>query len=101
MSKDQTIGALILAACAVIAIGYTVGLFLYPLVIRPWLNIGENASIQFWLIAVPVFVGFMAILLIGAWIGYTMTTTPTPKPIEEIQAQEPETTDSPTATKKP
>ncbi|PIU58843.1 transcriptional regulator, partial [Candidatus Bathyarchaeota archaeon CG07_land_8_20_14_0_80_47_9] len=29
----------------------------------------------------------VGILLIGAWIGWTMATTPPPKPIEEITAE--------------
>jgi predicted DNA-binding transcriptional regulator len=34
-----------------------------------------------------VLIAFIAVLAIGAWIGYTMTTTPPPKPIEEITAE--------------
>ncbi len=30
---------------------------------------------------------FVAILAIGAWIGWTMATTPPPKPIEEITTE--------------
>jgi len=84
MSKDQTIGALILIICVLVAVGYVTGLFLYPTLIQPWLNLGTNADVQFWLIATPVLIGFIAILAIGAWIGYTMATTPPPKPIEEL-----------------
>ena len=40
-----------------------------------------------WVIAIPVFVAFIAILFIGAWIGWTMATTPPPKPIEEITTE--------------
>jgi H+/Cl- antiporter ClcA len=87
MSKDQTIGALILIVCAIVIVGYVTALFLYPLCIQPWLNLGANADVQFWLIATPVLIGFIAILAIGAWIGYTMATTPPPKPIEEITAE--------------
>jgi hypothetical protein len=78
MSKDQAIGGIILVACVIIAILYTAGLFCFgnPLT---W-------YIQFWLIAVPVFLAFVAILGIGAWIGWTMATTPPPKLIEEITA---------------
>jgi predicted DNA-binding transcriptional regulator len=47
--------------------------------------------VRFWTIAVPVFVASIAILGIGAWIGWTMATTPPPKPIEEIQSKEEET----------
>lgn len=88
MSKDQALGAIILIACAVIAIGYLIGLFLYDPYISGWLNIGANADVQFWLIATPVLIGFIAILAIGAWIGWTMATTPPPKPIEEIETEE-------------
>jgi hypothetical protein len=87
MSKDQTIGALILILCAIIIVGYVTALFLYPLCIQPWLNLGANANVQFWLIAIPVLIAFIAILAIGAWIGYTMATTPPPKPIEELTTE--------------
>jgi predicted DNA-binding transcriptional regulator len=83
LSKDQTIGGIILAACLIIAIFYVATLF-----IPRWLGIlGLNAAeadVRFWIIAVPVFVAFVATMAIGAWIGWTMATTPTPKPIEEI-----------------
>jgi len=35
-------------------------------------------------VLVLVSIGFIAILAIGGWIGYTMAMTPLPKPIEEI-----------------
>jgi H+/Cl- antiporter ClcA len=87
MSKDQALGALIVVVCVIIIIGYISGMFLYDPYIKGWLNIGSAANVQFWLIAIPVLVGFVAILLIGAWIGYTMATTPSPKPIEEITSE--------------
>jgi len=92
VSKDQAIGGLIFIVCVVIAIGYVVGLFFY----EPWikdflmnsLNLNwSTASVRYWLVAVPVLVAFVAILGIGAWIGWTMATTPPPKPIEEIEAE--------------
>jgi hypothetical protein len=89
MNKDQAIGGAILLVCLIIAVGYLVTLF-YP----SWLVgigfLGSAVNVQFWIIAVPVFIGFTAILFIGAWIGWTMATTPPPKPIEEITT-EPET----------
>jgi predicted DNA-binding transcriptional regulator len=88
MSKDQAIGGAILVVCVVVAVVYTIGLFGYQQLIQPWLNIGSAADVRFWLIAVPVFVAFVAILMIGAWIGYTMATTPPPKPIEEITTEQ-------------
>jgi predicted DNA-binding transcriptional regulator len=82
MSKDQAIGLLIFIACVIIAIAYTVGLFL-PVF----------EGFRFWIVAVPVFIGFVAILAIGAWIGWTMATTPPPKPIEEITSETEEKTE--------
>ena len=86
VSKDQGIGAAILVVCVVVALGYLVTLF-YP----QWLVtiglLGNPDGVQFWVIAIPVFVAFVAIMLIGAWIGWTMATTPPPKPIEEITAE--------------
>ncbi|MCW4023936.1 MAG: transcriptional regulator [Candidatus Bathyarchaeota archaeon] len=86
VSKDQGIGGAILAVCVIVAILYIVTLF-YP----AWLSIIgltlSASAVQFWVIAVPVFVAFIAIMFIGAWIGWTMTTTPPPKPIEEITTE--------------
>jgi len=89
VSKDQGIGGAILAVCVIVAIGYIVALFGYPWLQAnvSWLNIGSAADVRFWLIAIPVFVAFVAILFIGAWIGWTMATTPPPKPIEEITTE--------------
>jgi len=90
VSKDQGIGGLIFIVCAVIALLYVVTLF-FP----QWLGvfgIGEDAlawthEVQFWVIAVPVFVALVAVMGIGMWIGWTMATTPPPKPIEEITSE--------------
>jgi predicted DNA-binding transcriptional regulator len=79
LSKDQATGCIIFAACVIIGILYTAGLFCFGKPLE-W-------SIQFWLIAIPVFLAFAAILGIGAWIGWTMATTPPPKPIEELTAE--------------
>jgi predicted DNA-binding transcriptional regulator len=86
VSKDQAIGGAILLVCVVVAVVYLVALFGYGS-IQKYVNIGAPADVRFWLIAVPVFVAFVAILFIGAWIGWTMATTPPPKPIEEITTE--------------
>ena len=82
MNKDQAIGATILIVCLLIGVFYVATLF-YP----QWLNVFgtqiTQSNIQFWVIAVPVLVAFVAILGIGGWIGWTMATTPPPKPIEK------------------
>lgn len=87
MSKDQAIGGLIFLVCVILIIGYIAGLLFYPL-IKPTINIGDTSVVQFWLVAIPVLIAFVAVLGIGAWIGWTMATTPPPKPIEEIEAEE-------------
>ena len=87
MSKDQSIGAAIVAVCVVIAVAFVALLFLYDPYIISFLNIGAAADVRYWLIAIPVAIAFVAILAIGAWIGFTMATTPPPKPIEEITAE--------------
>ena len=79
MNKDKALGFLIFLACAVIAILYAIGLFL------PYFE-----GFRFWVVAIPVFVGFVAILGICAWIGWTMATTPSPKSIEEMASEEEE-----------
>mgnify|MGYP005842100769 CR=1 FL=1 len=86
MSKDQAIGGAIFIVCLLVAIGYVVTLF-YP----KWLVdiglLGTTDGVQFWAVAIPVFIAFVAVLFIGAWIGWTMATTPPPKPIEEITTE--------------
>jgi len=77
VSKDQAIGGLIFIVCIIIIIGYIAALF-WPAL----------EAIRFWLVAVPVLIALVAVLGIGAWIGWTMATTPPPKPIEEIEAEE-------------
>ena len=79
MNKDKALGFLIFLACVVIAILYMMGLFL------PYFE-----GFRLWVVAIPVFVGFVAILGIGAWIGWTMATTSPPKPIEEMASEEEE-----------
>ena len=72
-SKDQGIGAVILVGC------------LLGIVIYFWLVFFTG----FWDIVLKL-TGFIAvggILGIGAWIGWTMATTPPPKPIEEIEKE--------------
>jgi ABC-type anion transport system duplicated permease subunit len=90
VSKDQGIGGAILLVCVLVAVFYIVTLF-YPSWLT-YLGVSQQAvvwqgSVQYWLVAVPVFVAFVAIMFIGAWIGWTMATTPPPKPIEEITTE--------------
>jgi hypothetical protein len=100
VSKDQAIGGVICLVCVVVAILYIVGLFFYQPIVDaiPALGFfGSDANVKFWLVAIPVLVGFVAILAIGAWIGWTMATTPPPKPIEEITTEMEEKKEEPKA----
>ena len=74
VSKDQAIGWIILIVCIIVIIGYPTALYVWP----EW---------QFILVAVPVTIAIILVFAIGAWIGWTMATTPPPKPIEEIEAE--------------
>jgi len=90
MSKDQAIGGAIFIACLLVAIGYIITLFMPSLFVDIVGYVGLNVSVsdvKFWIIALPVFIAFVAIMFIGAWIGWTMATTPPPKPIEEITTE--------------
>jgi predicted DNA-binding transcriptional regulator len=87
VSKDQGIGGLIFIICAVIAVLYFVAL-IFPGEMSQMLNMTIEANtLRLYLVAIPVLIAFIAILAIGAWIGWTMATTPPPRPIEEIEAE--------------
>jgi hypothetical protein len=90
VSKDQSIGGLIFIVCLVVGVLYFITL-VYP----SWLGIfGISVTwisdVQFWVVAIPVLIAFIAIMAIGAWIGWTMATTPPPKPIEELTSEKEE-----------
>jgi len=89
VSKDQAIGGLIFIVCVVVIVGYIATLF-FPIQVGNLigLKIRDAYHAVIWLVAVPVLIAFVAVLGIGAWIGWTMATTPPPKPIEEIEAEE-------------
>jgi len=73
MSRDQIIG---LAIC----IASILGILVYG-----WL-----VFLSEWVILILQLTGFIAVgavLGVLAWIGYTLATTPPPKPIEEIEKE--------------
>ncbi|MCS7098844.1 MAG: transcriptional regulator [Sulfolobales archaeon] len=73
MSRDQLVGGLLLAAsAAVIAIyGWLVFLTEYYLLV----------------LKLTGFIAIAGVFGILGWIGYTLATTPPPKPIEEIEKE--------------
>ena len=70
MSKDQVMGAGIL-------LGSLLGgvLYFYLLFFSPW----DLLTLQ-----LTAFLAVAAVLVILAWIGYTLATTPPPLPIEDF-----------------
>jgi len=97
MTRDQAIGVLILAICVLVLIGYLADVVIIAVTHYGWswiydalTRLGYYTSpkdVLLWLIAIPVVIGFCAVLAIGAWIGWTMATTPPPAPIEELEAE--------------
>ncbi|HVP23015.1 MAG TPA: hypothetical protein VMS77_03790 [Conexivisphaerales archaeon] len=71
MSKDQTLGAviLILSLLGIVLYGYLIWFF------------GDIV------VKVTAFLAVAGVLAILAWIGYTLATTPPPQPIEEIEKE--------------
>jgi len=82
VSKDQGIGGAILAVCVIVAIVYVILVSVPQQVFK--LN---GTTVRLDAVMVLVSIAFIAILAIGAWIGWTMATTPPPKPIEEITTE--------------
>ena len=66
MSKDQMMGAAILVISLVVIVVYAWLLYSYALIV----------------LQITAFVAVAGVLLILAWIGWTMATTPPPAPIE-------------------
>jgi predicted DNA-binding transcriptional regulator len=66
MNKDQGIGAVVLVASIAGIVVYAWLLFTYAIVI----------------LQITAFIAVAAILVIAAWIGWTMATTPPPAPLE-------------------
>ncbi|MCX8181700.1 MAG: hypothetical protein N3D12_01135 [Candidatus Methanomethyliaceae archaeon] len=73
MSRDQALGILLVVAGIL-------GIIIYG-----WLVFFTS----WWAVVLQItaFVAIAAVLAIIAWIGYTLATTPPPKPIEEIEKE--------------
>jgi len=90
VSRDQGIGGVILAVCVIVAVGYVV------LVADPGLFSLNATNVRLDAVLVLVSVAFIAVLAIGAWIGWTMASTPPPKPVEAIVTETEEKKETPT-----
>jgi len=71
MSKDQVVGIILLLASIIGIIVYGYLIYMYPMIVTQ----------------ITLFIAVAAVGLIVAWIGYTLATTPPPKPIEEIEKE--------------
>ena len=70
---DRVIGALILVGSILGILAYFWLVFL-----SPWMLLTMQLT---------AFIAVAAVLVILAWIGYTLATTPPPQPIEEIEGE--------------
>ena len=72
--NDKTIGTIILLGSLL-----GIAVYFYLLYLSPW----------YWLtIKISAFVAVSGVLLILAWIGYTMATTPPPIPLEDLDLKD-------------
>ena len=80
MVSDKVIGTVIMVVAVIVIVFYAIVLF------NPGL-IGLSNSASEILVKITVFIAVAGIMGILAWIGYTLATTPPPKPIEEIEKE--------------
>lgn len=79
MDKARIGGVVICLLVLVVA-----GLFIWGLTLPDW---------RFWTVAVPVAVGFLGVLALGFWIGWTMAST-------KVELPPPQTAEKPADEKK-
>jgi len=71
LNSDQILGAFILVGSIIGVVVYAVLLYYIPI----------------WTLQVSAFLAVVFAFGILAWIGYTLATTPPPKPIEEVEKE--------------
>ncbi|MEM1550833.1 MAG: transcriptional regulator [Candidatus Bathyarchaeia archaeon] len=76
MHKDQIIGATLLAVSIIVIVAYVWLVFFPPL-----------RGVDLFLLKLTGAVAVVGVFAIIGWIGYTLATTPPPKPIEEIEKE--------------
>jgi len=74
MSKDQSYGFVIFLVSILIALVYLVAFFGYL--------VGLPETWHSLAVGIPVLLFVLLVLVISAWIGWTMLTTPPPAPLE-------------------
>ena len=83
MVSDRVIGVGLVVVSVLVILVYFWLLFIPPDWTVPILQL----SVTDFLIRLTVMVGVLGVFGILAWIGYTLATTPPPKPIEEIEKE--------------
>lgn len=73
MSRDQIIGYLLFAVSVIVVVAYG------------WLVFATEYSLL--VLQLTGFIAVAGVFGILAWIGYTLATTPPPKPIEEVEKE--------------
>lgn len=82
MSRDKALGGTVLIICIIVFLLYTYYALAAPAGgVLPFLP----AIGGYWVLAVPIWLGITILLFIGAWIGWTLLTTPAPEPIESLE----------------
>ncbi|MBC7129803.1 transcriptional regulator [Candidatus Bathyarchaeota archaeon] len=76
MNKDQVIGAGLLIISAIIIIAYIWLVFFPPI-----------TGADIFILKLTGTIAIAGVFAILGWIGYTLATTPPPKPIEEIEKE--------------
>jgi predicted DNA-binding transcriptional regulator len=72
--RDKLIGVGLMVISAIVILFYLYGLFF-------------TRGLSEILIKITIFVAVAGVMGILGWIGYTLATTPPPKPIEEIEKE--------------
>ncbi len=83
MVSDRVIGIGLVIVSGIVILIYFWLLFIPP----GWSIPVLNMHVTEFLIRFTVMVGVLGVFGILAWIGYTLATTPPPKPIEEIERE--------------
>ena len=91
MAKDKAYGGIIFIVSILILLGYSYWAIILPIfpniVLTQWIPFLTEAN-SLWAIRIPVYIAVLVILLIAAWIGWTMATTPAPAPIDAEDFEE-------------
>ena len=75
MDSDRLLGTGIIVVCIIAAILY------FGSLVFPWWNILTAVK-------VVVSIAFVLVLGIGGWIGWTMASTPSPEPVEDLDIED-------------